>query len=164
MVSFDKHELIHALCGLLEDEITRATETANRAREGAVHEEARPENDKDTRALETSYLARGQALRVVDLQVALKQVRFMEVRVFDADTAIGISALVHLEADSESRWVFLAPAAGGRRLQLLAAGIEVDVLTPEAPLGRALIGRCLGDDVVLRGGGRAKEYEIRQVL
>ncbi|HWZ89090.1 MAG TPA: hypothetical protein VNW92_09580, partial [Polyangiaceae bacterium] len=31
---------------------------------GATHEENRPENDKDTRALEQSYLARGQAQRV----------------------------------------------------------------------------------------------------
>ena len=157
----DKHELIQALCSALEEEIARATETAQRAREGAVHEEARPENDKDTRALESSYLARGQAQRVVDLQIALKQVRFMEVQSFDADTAIGISALVHLEAEGESRWVFLAPAAGGRRLQLGATG--VDVLTPEAPLGRALIGRCQGEEIVLRTAGRSREYEISDV-
>jgi len=36
--------------------------------EGATHEENKPENDKDTRALEQSYLARGQAQRVVELQ------------------------------------------------------------------------------------------------
>lgn len=33
------------------------------AAEGATHEEAKPEDDKDTRALEQSYLARGQAQR-----------------------------------------------------------------------------------------------------
>jgi hypothetical protein len=157
----DKHALILALCELLEEEIARATETAQRAREGAVHEEARPENDKDTRALESSYLARGQAQRVVDLQVALKQVRFMEVRSFGPEDAIAISALCLLEGDGESRWIFLTPAAGGRRLQLAAA--SVDVLTPEAPLGRLLIGRCQGDDVILRAAGKAREYEIRTV-
>jgi len=157
----DKHALIQALCAQLEDEIARAIETAQRAREGAVHEEARPENDKDTRALETSYLARGQAQRVVDLQVALKQVRFMDVREFGPDDAIAISALVQLEAEGEERWIFLAPAAGGRRLQLAAA--SVDVLTPEAPLGRALIGRCEGDEVTLRTTGKAREYAIVSV-
>jgi len=36
-------------------------ERAHRATtEGATHEEAKPENDKDTRALEQSYLARGR--------------------------------------------------------------------------------------------------------
>ena len=157
----DKHALIHALCDLLEDEIARASETALRTREGAVHEEARPENDKDTRALETRYLARGQGQRVVDLQVALKQVRFMDVRDFGPDDAIALSALVKLESESESRWIFLCPAAGGRRLQLAAA--TVDVLTPEAPLGRALIGRNTGDEVSLRTGGKARAYEISEV-
>jgi len=158
----DKPALISALCGLLEEEIARATETAQRTREGAVHEEARPENDKDTRALETSYLARGQAQRVVELQVALKQVRFMDVRSFGPEDAIAVSALVKLESEGETRWIFLSPTAGGRRQQL-ADEEAVDVLTPEAPLGRALIGRCTGDDVVLRAGGKVREYEICNV-
>src|SRR5262245_3484546 len=103
----DKHALIAALCESLEAEITRATESAERTRAGAIHEEARPENDKDTRALEASYLARGQAQRVVDLQQALKQVRFMDVRAFGPDDEIGISALVQLQSERESRWYFL---------------------------------------------------------
>src|ERR1700761_8976870 len=43
--------------------------------DGATHEENRPENDKDTRALEQSYLARGQAQRVVELQDALNKLK-----------------------------------------------------------------------------------------
>lgn len=145
----DKPALIRALCVQLEAEITRATEAATRTAEGATHEEARPENDKDTRALEQSYLARGQAQRVVDLQVALKQVQFMDVRAFTEDDAIEVSALVQLEQedDGESRWYFVAPAGGGKKLQLEAA--VVDVLTPQAPLGRALIGRSVGDEVTV---------------
>ena len=143
----DKPALIRALCEQLEAEIARATESAARTREGATHEEARPENDKDTRALEASYLARGQAQRVVDLQVALKQVQFMELRSFGEDDAIDVSALVQLEADDDTRWYFIAPAGGGKKLQLGAA--QIDVLTPQAPLGRALIGRYVGDEITL---------------
>lgn len=143
----DKPALIRALCEQLEAEIARAIESAARTREGATHEEARPENDKDTRALEASYLARGQAQRVVDLQVALKQVKFMELRSFGEDDAIDVSALVQLEADDEQRWYFIAPAGGGKKLQLGAA--QIDVLTPQAPLGRALIGRYVGDEITL---------------
>jgi hypothetical protein len=158
----DKHAIIAALCESLEAEIARATESAERTRAGAVHEEARPENDKDTRALEASYLARGQAQRVVDLQQALKLVRFMDVRTFGAADAIGISALIQLQSESESRWYFFAPSGGGRRLTA-PDDTPVDVITPEAPLGRALIGRVLGDDFVLRAGGRAVEWEIREL-
>lgn len=154
----DKHSLIRALIATLEREIARATEAADQARAGAVHDEARPENDKDTRALEASYLARGQAQRVVDLQLAAKQLAFMEVRDFGPDDAIALSALVALESDDDTRWYLLACAGGGRRLE--DAGMDVDVVTPESPLGRALAGRQQGDDLVLRVAGRERELAI----
>ena len=84
-----------------------------------------------------------------------------EVSVSDYQTVRKGAALVQLEAEGEERWIFLAPAAGGRRLQLTAA--SVDVLTPEAPLGRALIGRCEGDEVTLRTAGKARAYVIVSV-
>jgi len=66
----------------LRDELARVLaadldvrERAHRAaREGATHEEAKPENDKDTRALEQSYLARGEALRIEELRAGLADV------------------------------------------------------------------------------------------
>lgn len=149
----DKRALVRELVSLLEQEIARAIEAAERTRAGAVHEEARPENDKDTRALEQSYLARGQALRVVDLQQALKLVQFMEIREFGEDDAIGISALIELDCGDEMRSVFFAPAGGGRKIE------GVDVITPEAPLGAAVAGRYAGDEFVMRG----KEYVITSV-
>jgi transcription elongation GreA/GreB family factor len=154
----NKPDLLRALCESLEGEIARATDTAERTRAGAIHEEAKPENDKDTRALETSYLARGQAQRVVDLQEALRLVKFMVVRDFRAEDAIDISALVELEADAQTRWYWLAAAGGGRTLTV--EGVEVDVITPQAPLGRALLGRFTDEEFVLRAGGRARDFII----
>jgi transcription elongation GreA/GreB family factor len=157
----DKHGLIRALIVSIEEEILRATEVAERTRAGAVHDEARPENDKDTRALEISYLARGQAQRVVDLQVALKQVSFMEVRSYGPHDIIGLSALVRVESDEDSHWYLLATAGGGRRVEY--EGHSVDVITPEAPLGRALVGRHQDQDFELRLGGRVRELSIAEV-
>jgi len=159
----DKQILIRVLCELLDAEITRATEAANQTRADAVHEEARPENDKDTRALEQTYLARGQAQRVVDLQSAQTQVKFMDVRAFGPDDEIGVSALVSLQHTTthELRWYFLAPAAGGRRVTV--EGTSVDVITPEAPLGRALTGRLCDDELTLRAGGRQNVWLICEV-
>jgi hypothetical protein len=154
----DKHALIRELVGQLEAEIVRASESAERTRSGAVHEEARPENDKDTRALEASYLARGQAQRVVDLQLSLKQVSFMEVRPFGPEDAIGMSALVRVESELDSRWYLFAAAGGGHRLKQDAH--SVDVVSPESPLGRSLAGKYRGEELSLRSGGQAREYVI----
>ena len=157
----NKPALVRALVDLLERDIARATQAAQRTREGAIHEEARPENDKDTRALEASYLARGQARRVVDLEQECKLIAFMSVRDFGPDDPIDLGALVELEGDDSRKWYFLAPAAGGR--SLVHDGMDIDVVTPQAPLGRALIGRMRGDDLDLRLGGKARELTISDV-
>ena len=157
----NKSTLVRAVVSLLEQEIARAIQAAQRTREGAIHEEARPENDKDTRALEASYLARGQAQRVVDLEQESKQVAVMSVRDFGANDAVDLGALIQLESAEATQWYFLAPAAGGR--SLVHEGVEIDLITPQAPLGRALIGRMRGDDLELRVAGRMRELTIVDV-
>jgi hypothetical protein len=157
----DKQAIIQAIAAQLQEEIARAVESANRTREGAIHEEARPENDKDTRALEASYLARGQAQRVVELERACKRITFMESRAFSGDDPIDLSALILLESEEGSRWYFLAPTAGGRTIQ--HAGVSIDVITPEAPLGRALVGRQRGDDLDLRLNNRLRSLSITEL-
>lgn len=154
----DKQAIIQAVAAMLQEEIARATETANKTRQGAVHEEARPENDKDTRALEASYLARGQAQRVVELERSAKRITFMETRTFGPDDPIDVSALMLLEDEEGSRWYFLAPTGGGRTIVL--DGVSIDVITPEAPLGRALVGRQRGDDLELRLGNKLRSLSI----
>jgi transcription elongation GreA/GreB family factor len=157
----DKHALMRDLTAQLAAEIARAIESAERTRSGAVHEEARPENDKDTRALEASYLARGQAQRVVDLQLCLKQVSFMEVRAFGPDDAIGLSALVRVESEADSRWYLFAAAGGGHRLR--QGALQVDVVSPESPLGRSLAGKYRGEELTLRSAGTTREYVIAEL-
>jgi transcription elongation GreA/GreB family factor len=161
----DKRTLLESLVAKLEEEVVRATEVANRTRQDATHPEARAENDKDTRALEQTYLARGQAQRAVDVEEAVRKLRFLELRSFGVDDAIALSALVQLQSDDESdepgRWYFLVPVGGG--VNLVGGQDRVDTLTPEAPLGRALIGRQCGEDVTLRIGGKAKIWVIAAV-
>jgi hypothetical protein len=69
-----KADLIAGLKLRLEEELAMATLAHKTTKDAATHEEAKPENDKDTRALEQSYLARGQAQRVLDLQAAVHDV------------------------------------------------------------------------------------------
>jgi transcription elongation GreA/GreB family factor len=144
-----------ALQAELIAQLTVALDMARRAHaaalEGATHTEARAENAKDTRGLEQSYLARGQAQRVADLEVALAAVSALAVRAFAPGDPIGLGALVLVEDDGEPKRLFVAPHGGGT---VLAGGVQV--VTPSAPLGRALLGRQVEDEVELRlpGGSR----------
>jgi transcription elongation GreA/GreB family factor len=142
-----------ALKAELVEHLSRALEQARAAHasavEGATHAEARPENDKDTRGLEQSYLARGQAQRVAELDGAVADVTALALRTC---TAVGMGAAVTIDEDGDERAYFIAPAGGGTVL----AG-NVHVVTLSSPLGRALVGKRVDDEaeVELRGKKRS---------
>jgi transcription elongation GreA/GreB family factor len=151
----------------LRDELLRRLEadfeTAVRAHEaacaGATDEEAKPENDKDTRALEQSYLARGQAQRVEELRLGIACVQAMPLRAFEADAPVALGALVTVEENDERHELFVAPHGGGTML----SGGSVRVVTPKSPLGHALVGRRAGDECQVRVGLQTREQEIVSV-
>lgn len=146
-----KEELLAAL------EQTLATLEAAHAdaREGATHEQAKPENDKDTRALEQSYLARGQAQRIEALRAGLAALGTMSL----AAGAVGrVGALIEAEEDGAEVCFFLAPEGGGTRL---AGGVQV--VTPASPLGRALLGKRAGDEVELKLAGKTRLLSVLEV-
>ncbi len=161
MIEIDKQIVRDAALDLLQRELASLRESAEKTRRAATHEESRPENDKDTRGLEASYLARGQARRVEETEEALNRLRFMELAHFDGGAGIGLSALVELEVDGDERCYFLVPAGGGRKVE--AQGHLIHLLTPATPVGRALIDKAAGDDFELRIAGKLREYEILSV-
>lgn len=159
--ALDKAALIAAAMAQLRRDADALRESARQTREGAVHEESRAENDKDTRGLEATYLARGQAARVEEMEEAITKLRFLELRAFGPDDPIGPSALVTLEGEDGERRYLLVPVAGGLRVEV--DGRTVQLLTPASPLGRALVGKQTGDEMELRLRGRLREYEIVDV-
>lgn len=157
-----KEVLLGALRTKLEDELENMRRAAKDAREAATHEEAKPENDKDTRALEASYLAGAQAARVRELEGSLKAIGSM-VCLDCAGKAVQASAVVTLEDDDGVRATFfVAPFGGGTQLQ--ADDLSVQVVTPQSPLGRALLGRSEGDVIEVQSrtitGAKAQLREM----
>jgi len=155
----DKHALRDELARVVAADLDTRERAHRAAREGATHEDARPENDKDTRALEQSYLARGEAARVEQLRTALADVQAMALRAFRGDERAALGALVTLEEDGEELVLWLAPHGGGSHL----AGERVQVVTPASPLGRAILGKVAGDDVIVAVAGRTRELSIVRV-
>jgi Transcription elongation factor, GreA/GreB, C-term len=157
----DKTEILRLLRESVSADLTTMSAAQRAVVDGATHEENRPENDKDTRALEQSYLARGQAQRVVELQDALNLLKALELRRFTLASAISLSALVALDHDGDVVYYFIAPAGGGVRLTV--GGAEVRVVTPQSPIARALLGKHEGDDLELRTPQGMRECSIASV-
>lgn len=146
-----KQELLAVLSGTLS-----ALEHAHAStREGATHDEAKPENDKDTRALEQSYLARGQAARITSLREGIAAVEAMQL----AEGDVGrVGALIEAEEDDNAVAFFLSPEGGGIKLRG-----RIHVVTPASPLGQALIGKRAGDEVELTLAGKTRVLTLCSV-
>jgi transcription elongation GreA/GreB family factor len=157
----DKHALVQALVEELHAELDTMARLAKDAADAATHEENKPENDKDMRSTEASYLARGQAGRVSELSAAAAQLQAMELRAFAPDEAVGLSALVELEANRRRTLYFVVPAGGGRACTL--GGLRVLTTTPSSPLGEAIVGLCAGEDAEMQTPQGLREVRVVRV-
>ncbi len=154
----NKEKLREKILLCLQNDYELQLQAAKRAHEAATHEECVPDNKYATLGLEASYIAQGQANRAQEILRAIQQFRQLALVSFAEDDAIGMSAVVKLLDDGGgSRYVFVAPAAGGIEVDI--AAVRVMVITPASPLGRELIGKCCGDVVDLVTDV-VREYEI----
>lgn len=160
LLDIEKRALLDAIDRQLADEISSATARAKATAASVTHDEARAEDDKDTRAIEESYLARGQAQRVADLAHERGLLRTVEVRSF-VDVPIAVGALVRLEDEDDERVVFVVPAGGGRSVVL--DGRSIQLVTPLAPLGEALMGCVVDDAFELTLRGQRRELSVVDV-
>ncbi len=154
----DKEKLRERVIEALTVELTTMSKAAADAREAATHEESKPENDKDTRGLEASYLAGAQAARAEELKRNIAFMKALTLERFGDAASAKATALLELDDGDQARLYFLLPSGGG--VKVPSAEGEITVLTPESPLGRAVLGKQVGDtiEVVTRAG--AREYEI----
>ena len=149
----NKTKLLRAIIAELEADLRRQQAANKQASAGATDGEARAETKWDTCGLESSYLARGHALQFKALAVALEELKTFMIPVYDG-LPIGVGALVETELDKEKMLCFLLPCAGG--IELDFEGRLVSVITPESPIGAALLDKKKGDKFSFRAGSSGR--------
>ena len=145
-----KADLKRELLEQLEAQLVTARAAHAAATEGAISDEARPENDKDTRGLEQSYLARGHAQRVADLETAVATIGALPTTPM---TKVGVVGLFSVNGNLTD--IYVAGYGGG----LTLVG-DVTVVTPTSPMGRALLGKQVDDECELAAGGTQRTLVI----
>jgi transcription elongation GreA/GreB family factor len=154
----NKKELIHLLQVHLAQELAHLLDAARAAHEAAIHEESKPEDSHDTRSVEASYLAGAQAQRAAEIQQQITMYKFMPVRDYGKGDAICPGSLVELELKKTRAFYFIAPQGGG--LVTTLDGKPVQVITPQSPMGEALLGKKVGDTVEVEIRDSTREYKI----
>ena len=155
----NKQAVLDQILSVLNAELAALTRAAQGAFAAATDPDSKAENKCDTRTLEASYVARGQAQRVAELQEAVRAFGTLSGSNLESGAAIIRGALISLETPGEVVHYFLGPFAGGT--EVMCEGQEVVVITPASALGQRLIGRREGDAIALRPGVSAKVVAVQ---
>ena len=155
----DKFLLQRQVLERLAEDLLQAEQAARAAHETATHAESVAENKYDTLGLEAAYLATGQARRAEAIRQAMADWRRFRPRPYDAVKGIQLGALVCLvDSDDRQQQLFLGPDGGS--MQLIRDLQPVQVISTEAPLGRAMLGKCEGDEVSIQGAPIRQQFEV----
>lgn len=138
-----KDQILEAIRDSLRARLERLLKAAREAHEAATDPGSRAESKYDTRTLEASYLASGQARQVEDLSHAVRMFERLRLPDFAGLGAVGPGALVQLRIEGEDKWFLLVPAAGGLEVSLQERMITL--LSPESPLYQQLLGLAVGE-------------------
>lgn len=156
----NKFKILQLVIAQLSHDLVVFSTAAKTAHEAATHEQNKPDNKYDTLALEASYVAQGQANRAQEIKQSIEIYKSLNLTV-DSE-AIRVTSLVTIEADDgSSKTVFIGPVEGG--MKITDDQIEIIFITPASPLGKALVGRSLGDYIEINAGTSRMEYEIVEI-
>lgn len=145
----NKAKILKTVIEALEEELRVQLKGQEMAAEGATHVEAKAESKWDTCGLEQSYLARGLAKQFEALSVGVMELRSFQPLDFSGKP-IGVGALVETEMDGYRDWFFLLECGGGTEVKV--DGATITVITPESPVGGALMGKGVEASYSFRTG------------
>jgi len=158
--SMNKLELKQIILDLLEQKWQIAQSSVKRAIESATDEETVPEHKYDTLALEASYLAHGQAMR---LQECEREIRMMNELILPSkpEKVVLGCVITLVDNDDQRKSFFISPCAGG--LKVAVSDGLLTLVTFESPLGKALKFKKVGDEVTYKVAGDEHCYEIETI-
>ena len=151
----DKKTLFQKTLENLRSRHAALLKAAGDARATATDGENKSEGKYDTRGLEASYLAAGQADQALELGASISSLESLKLTDFAAGDPIDLGALVAVKSGGFTDHYFIVPAGGGLEIE------EVTTLTPGTPLGKLLTGKTVGDVFHVRPG--APEATISEI-
>ena len=106
--------------------------------------------------------APGLRQRAEAIRHAMAHWRQFHPRPYDANQGIQIGALVCLvDANDKQLQLFLGPEGGS--MKLVSGAHLVQVISSEAPLGKAILGKCEGDEVSIQVSPHQQQFEVLRV-
>ena len=142
-----KSELLEHIRTDLRARLERLSKAALEAHAAATDPGSKAEGKYDTRSLEASYLAAGQARQVDELAESVRIFDTLSLPDFEPGAEIDAGALVVVDLNGETTRFLLVPTCGG--MVIVHESREITLLTPESALYRKLLGMRTGESLDL---------------
>jgi transcription elongation GreA/GreB family factor len=153
---------INAIIAHLNAELTTATAASEQAHASATHSENVADNKYDTLAVEAAYLAHGQSVRITQIQQSIATYRQLMSIGSPDNAAIHIGHTVTIyDANDKLQRLFIGPSAGG--IRLFIDNLEILTITPQTPMGKALMGKAVDDEITLAVGANSKYFVVTDI-
>lgn len=160
----DKRFLVDQLADRLRASAEVARKAGQAAADEARHGATASEKREDARvALEYSSLARGQSQRADRARAELSALEAFHPQTFASNARIALGAVVEVEDEAQGRTFFLAPVGAGVELTGPGGDGFLSVVTPLSPIGKAVLGKKIGDTVEVTVQGEDREWTITYV-
>jgi transcription elongation GreA/GreB family factor len=157
----DKRYLVEQLTEKLRESAHVARKAglaaADEARDGATAAEKR-ENARV--AQEYSGLARGQAERATRAMAEISTLETFRPGPTAKGARIALGSVVEVEDEGMGRTFFLAPVGAGVELTGPGGDGFLSVVTPQSPVGKAVLGRRVGETVEVTVQGEPRDWTI----
>ncbi len=144
-----KNTILKKVLKALETELAHLSGAGEQASAGAMHSAPCAEKQRDTTGLEAAYLAHGYSMKCKILTTQIEKMKAFEIEDFTGQE-VDIGALVEVEMNGEIDCYMLLHCGGGSEIKV--DGRQVTVITPESPLGKALMGNIEAGVVFIRPG------------
>lgn len=130
---------------------------ADEARDGATSAEKR-ENARVSQ--EYAGLARGQSARAERVRAEISTLETFRPGPLPKGARIAVGAIVEVEDEGLGRTFFLAPVGAGVELTGPGGDGFLSVVTPVSPVGKAVLGRKVGDTIEVTVQGEPRDWTI----
>jgi len=144
-----KRTILDAILKELETELARQHSANEQSNRGAMHSAPNAEKQRDTTGLEAAYLAHGYAKQCTTLAKQIEELKAIEIENFTGQE-IDVGALVKVEINGETDLYMVLHCGGGS--EVTVDGRLIAVITPESPLGEALMGNIEAGAFSIRTG------------
>lgn len=165
-----KKLVLAAFIQKFEEEIASTALSAKAAHEAATHEESKAEDSHDTRGIEASYLAGAQNARVAELRQVLLEYKSLHAGSEKRLEVVAVGALVKIQPllsedvpkpKGPALNAIVALRGGGTTVEI--DGVTYSVITPNSPVGEAVLGALPSEEFVVTSKVGDRFYRVTSV-